>query len=109
MPPISDLDNEETPESPATPARPHGSSILYALGRLSAQLEEARSEVKNVPNLVSESLNPLAARVSSLEPRVATLERARWRFMGAASIVTIIIGVVDVAVTPALHFWSSQR
>jgi len=94
----------ETPTPPASPMpTSKGSSVLYALGKLTAEVEHTRQAVDRTPALVAEAMSPLVARVTALEPRVTALERHRWRSAGGMTVIVFLLSTATLLISGTVH------
>jgi hypothetical protein len=80
-----------TDASPTTKSR---SSVLYALGRLEAQNEEQRREIRELPEQIASLFTPRLVAIEGTlgdhSKRLAVVERRWWILIGAVGAITTL-------------------
>lgn len=76
----------------ATPSTTPSRSVLYALGRLEAQVEAQAQTIKELPSQVVALFAPQLALIQDHETRIRSLERGRWVLIGGGGLAVTAIG-----------------
>lgn len=88
--------------SDATPsgldqAKRSSSSVLFALGQLSADTANQNKEIAAIPDRVFEKMNPrliiVEGRLDAHEKRLLGLEKQRWVVAGGSAAVMAVISI----------------
>lgn len=101
-----------TPDTDSPPAATR-SSVLYALGKLTAETEAHRKEIARVadaqealPDRVVAAINPrfvaIETRQAKDEDRISSLERWMWLHAGGLGVIVTGLGWAILVVKPAL-------
>lgn len=76
----------------ATPSNHRSSSLLYALGRVEAQVAAQAETIKDLPAQIVAIIEPRLAMIPDHETRLRSLERTRWVVFGGGGLAVIVIG-----------------
>lgn len=83
------------------------SSVLYALGRLDAKVEDHAKAIEAIPQQVAAIINPrlvaLEATSSDYGRRIHSLERRQWLWLGGGTVLVVLSGYAIQFVFPVHH------